>query len=172
MRVDEVGQLAVLAAKHCPDSELLWSTDEAVLSQPVVVEYFRQVTTTTVREQDDDDSIRVVELVREPHGRLRCHARRTADEQRLLAGESAGEEERVAVGYGHDAVGDGAVVCIRPEVLPHSFDEVGSATAAGVHRALGVGADHLDAAAGDLLEVTTGAADGSPRPDAGDEVRD
>src|SRR5690606_7809473 len=58
----------------------------------------------------------------------------------------------------------------RPDVLAHALDEVRAPGAARVHRPLGVGADHLHPAAGDLLEVPAGAADRPAGADAGDEV--
>src|SRR5207248_11539712 len=44
--------------------------------------------------------------------------------------------------------------------------------AAGVHRALRVGADDLDRAVGDVLQVPAGAGDGAAGADAGDEGGD
>ena len=65
-----------------------------------------------------------------------------------------------------------AVVRVGPEVLADALDEVGPAGAAGVDRALRVGADDLHPAVGDLLEVAAGAADRAAGADARDEVRD
>ena len=70
------------------------------------------------------------------------------------------------------AVGDVAVVRLGPEVLPDTLDEVGTAGATGVDRALGVRADDLHPAVGDLLEIAAGAADRAAGADAGHEVRD
>ncbi len=64
------------------------------------------------------------------------------------------------------------VVGGRPEVLADALDEVRATGAAGVDGALGVGADDLHAAVGDLLEVLADAADRAAGADAGDEVRD
>ena len=77
-------------------------------------------------------------------GREGRHAGRAAHEHRLLAGQAAGEGERVGVGDLDDPVGDGPVVGLGPEVLADALDEVGAAGAAGVDRARGVGADDLD----------------------------
>src|SRR5690606_2833763 len=95
-----------------------------------------------------------------------------ADEQRLLAGQPPGHVERVLVGHRDDLVADGPVVGLGPDVLADALDEVGTAGAAGVHRALRVRADDLHPAAGDLLEVPAGAADRPAGADAGDEMRD
>ena len=60
----------------------------------------------------------------------------------------------------------------RPEVLPDALDEVGPAGATGVDRALGIRADNLDGAVGDLFEVLARAGDGATGADAGDEMGD
>ena len=65
-----------------------------------------------------------------------------------------------------------AVVGRRPEVLADALDEVRAPGAAGVHRALRVGADHADPPAGRLLQVAADAADRAAGADAGDEVGD
>src|SRR5262249_31190945 len=54
----------------------------------------------------------------------------------------------------------------------HPLDQVRPAGAAGVHRALRVGADDPYPAAGDLLEVPPGAAHRAPGPDTGHEMGD
>ena len=64
-----------------------------------------------------------------------------------------------------------AVVGLGPEVLADALDEVGAAGAAGVDRAGGVGADHLDVGVL-LLEVAADAADRAAGADARDEVGD
>ena len=97
---------------------------------------------------------------------------RAADQQRLLPGQPPGGEEGVAVADRDDPVGHAAVVGLRPEVLADPLDQVRAPGAAGVDRALGVGADHLHAPAGDLLEVATGPADRPAGADPGHEVRD
>src|SRR5262249_5046668 len=88
------------------------------------------------------------------------------------AGQPPGERERVRVRDLDDAVADLAVVRLRPEVLADALDKVRAAGAAGVHRALRVGADDLDAAAGDLFQVLAGAGDRAAGADARDEVGD
>src|SRR5690606_23759385 len=95
-----------------------------------------------------------------------------ADQQPLLARQPPGHVERVLVGHRDDLVADGPVVGLGPDVLADALDEVGTAGAPGVHRALGVGADDLHPAAGDLLEVPAGAADRPAGADARHEVRD
>jgi hypothetical protein len=100
------------------------------------------------------------------------HAAGASDQQPLLAGEAAGHLERVGVGDGDDLVGDLGVVGARPEVLADTLHQVRAARAAGVDRALGVGADDLDPTAGDLLEVAADAGDRAAGAHAGDEVRD
>ena len=59
-----------------------------------------------------------------------------------------------------------------PEVLADALDEVGPPGAAGVHRALRVGPDHLDPPVGRLLQVAARAADRAAGADARHEVRD
>src|SRR6201999_4530496 len=80
--------------------------------------------------------------------------------------------ERLGVGHRDDLVGDRAVVGLRPEVLTDALDEVGPPAAAGVRRALGVRAPELAPAAGDLLEVATGARDRAAGAHTRDEVGD
>src|SRR5690606_1430329 len=95
-----------------------------------------------------------------------------ADPQRLLRGEAAGHEEGVLVADRDDLVADPRVVGAGPDVLAHALHQVGAPGAAGVDRALRVGSDDLDPAAGDLLEVASGAADGAAGADARDELGD
>src|SRR5439155_13253202 len=65
-----------------------------------------------------------------------------------------------------------AVVRLRPEVLADALDQVRPAGAAGVDRALRVGAHHPHPPGASLLEVPAGAADGAAGADAGHEVGD
>src|SRR5690606_27419031 len=130
-----------------------------------------QVAAAAVRQQHHDHVVRPGlgrDLERRHHG----HAAGPADQQPLLAGELAGHVERVLVGHRDDLVADLGVVGLRPDVLADALHQVGPAGAAGVDRPLGVGADDLDPAAGDLLEVAAGAADGAAGADAGHEVGD
>ncbi len=99
------------------------------------------------------------------------HAAGSADEERLLTSEAPGHRERVGVGDLDDPVGHVAVVGLGPEVLAHTFDEVGPSAATGVDRSGRVGADHHHVGVL-LLEEATGAADGAARAHAGDEVGD
>ena len=71
----------------------------------------------------------------------------------------------------HHAVDDPGVVSGRPEVFADALDKIGPAGAAGVDRALRVGADDLDTR-GSALQVAADAADRPPGADAGDEVGD
>jgi hypothetical protein len=71
-----------------------------------------------------------------------------------------------------DLVDHVGVVRGGPEVLADALDEVGAPGAAGVDRALGVGADDAHAPLRHLLEVPADAADGAAGADAGHEVRD
>src|SRR6478735_1992465 len=88
-----------------------------------------------------------------------------------IAGQPAGERERVGVGDLDDPVRDVAVVALGPEVLADALDEVGAAGAPGVHGPGRVGADHLDVGVL-LLEVAADAADRAAGAHARDEVGD
>ena len=68
---------------------------------------------------------------------------RAADEQSLLAREAAGQLEGLGIGCRDDLVDDRRVIGGRPEVLADALDEVRATRAAGIDRALGVGADDL-----------------------------
>ena len=117
--------------------------EEAEAGQPLVVEHLGQVAAAAVGQQHHDHGVRVVELLGQLDRGERRHPGRAADQQPLLAGQPSRHRERVGVGDLDDPVGDGAVVGLGPEVLAHALDEVGAAAAARVHRAGGVGADHL-----------------------------
>ena len=166
MRVHQVGELSGLAAQNLSDGLGVpggpVAQREAVLAQPLVVEDLGEVAASGVRQQYDDDRVvalgRAGQLGGELLGGVGGHPRRAAHEQRLLAGQPAGERERVRVGDLDDPVGDVAVVALGPEVLTHALDEVGPAAAAGVDRAGRVGADDLDRRVL-LLEVAADAAD-------------
>ncbi len=81
-----------------------------------------------------------------------------------------GHEEALLVAAGDDPVGERRVVRHRPEVLPDAFREIGAARAAGVHRALRIGADDLHVRC-DAGEVAGHAGDRAAGADAGHEVR-
>ena len=75
---------------------------EAVLRQPVVVEDLGQVAAAGVGQQYDDHGVVALGRAGQLLGDLPCgvrrHPGRPADQHRLLAGEAAGEGERVGVG--------------------------------------------------------------------------
>ena len=99
-------------------------------------------------------------------------AGRAADQQPLLAGEPPGHRERVGVADRDHLVGDLPVERGRPDVLADALDQVRAAGPARVDRALRVGADDLDPAAGLLLEEAAGARDRAAGADARHEVGD
>ena len=143
---------------------------EAEAGHPVVVEDLGEVATTGVGREDDDEVVGAA-LVGDLQGRGDGGATRATDEQTLFLADPAGHGEGVGVGDRDDAVDEIGVVGGRPEVLADTLDQVRTAGAAGVHRTLGVGADHLDRrvlfleVAADTRESAAGAA-------AGDEVGD
>ena len=63
-------------------------------------------------------------VVRVLDGAGHGHAGRAADQQRLLAGQTAGHFKGFNVGYAHDVVGDVPVEGLGVEVLPHALDVV------------------------------------------------
>ncbi len=172
VHVDEGGDAALLVVEHVADAGggagLL---QEAVSRHPLVAEDLAEVAAAAVRQQDDDDVVRAEALGGLQRGHD-GHAAGAADEEALLLRQAAGHLEGVLVGHRDDLVGDVGVVGGRPEVLADALDEVRTAGAAGVDRALGVGADDLDLPAADLLEVVAGTGDRAARADARDEVGD
>ena len=64
------------------------------------------------------------------------------------------------------------VVGGRPEVLADTFDEIGPAGAAGIHRAFRVGADDPHPAVGHLLQIAARTGDRAAGADACDEMGD
>ena len=173
MGVHQRGDVALLGVQHLPDGHAaVGAGEEAEPGQPLVVEDLGQVAAATVGQQHHDHRVRVVELLGQLDRGEGRHPGGAADEQPLLAGQPSRHREGVGVGDLDDPVGDGAVVGLGPEVLAHALDEVGAAGAAGVHRARGVGADHLDVGVLRVLEVAADAADGAAGAHAGDEVRD
>ncbi len=170
--MDEGGQGALLEVQDRADpGGGAGVLQEAVVRHPLVVEDLAEVAAAAVGEQHHDDVVGP-EALRDLQGPDDRHAAGAADEQALLLGEAAGHLEGVLVGHGDDLVGHVPVVGARPEVLADALDQVRTAGAAGVDRALRVRADHLDRAVADLLEVASGAADRAAGADARDEVGD
>ncbi len=174
MGVDQRGKLAGLLAQHVADHPdgAVRAGGETVASQPRVAEHLGQIAAAGVGQQHHDDRLGVVQLGGQLDRRRSGHAGRPTDQQRLLTGQPTTHRERVGVGDGDDAVADGRVVVGRPEVLPHTLDQVGPTVATGVDRAHRVRSDDLDPAAGHLLEIPTGAADRAAGAHAGYEVGD
>ena len=133
-------RLAGLRAQHLADGLAGGDVEEAVVGHPLVAEDLVEVAAAAVGQQDDDDVV-LGQLLGGAQRGDDGHAAGAADQQALLAGQPPGHREGVAVGDRDDLVGDVAVVGGRPEVLADALDEVGPAGAAGVDRALGVGAD-------------------------------
>ena len=129
------------------DSAAAGRGQEAVPRHPLVVEDLRQVAAPAVGQQHDHHVVRAG-----PAGHLQRggggHPAGAADQQALLAGQPPGQLERVLVGDLDDLVADRPVVRLRPEVLADALDQVRPAGAAGVDRALRVGADDPYRAAG------------------------
>ena len=139
--------------------------------EPGVVEDLRQVAAARVGEQRHDDVVGPEVAREDDRGRYR-HPARAADKQPLLVREPPRHRDRVAVGDGHDPVGHVRVVRGGHERLADAFEEPRAPAAAGVDGAVRIGADHLHAAAGDLLEVLARAGDRPAGADTADEVRD
>ncbi len=171
MHVHQPGQLSALAGEHVGHRRARGGRGEkAVVGHPLVIENLGQVAAAGVREQHDDQA-GGVELRRDPQRPRNRQPAGPAHQQALLPGQPAGHQERLLVADRLDPVHHRLVVGLRPEVLADALDQVRPAGAAGVNRALRVGADDLHRRVA-LLEVAPGATDGAAGADAGDEVRD
>ena len=97
----------------------------AVGTHPVVVEDLLQVAAAGIRGEHHHDLV-LVQIIgkRVLDGAGHGHAGRAADQQRLLAGQTAGHFKGFGVGYAHDVVGDVPVESLGVEVLPHALDVV------------------------------------------------
>jgi len=161
----------LLAGQNGGDDRLVRRRfEEAVLVHPLVVEDLREVAAAGVGQQDDDQVVRI-ELARDADRGDDREPAGAADQEPGRAGEQPRHQERVPVADRLDLVDDRLVERRRPDVLADALHQIGPAAAAGVDRALRVGADHPYPAAADLLEVLAHAADRAAGADAGDEVR-
>ncbi len=161
-----------LAGQYLGDGRLVRRpVEEAVVVHPLVVEDFRQVAAAGVRQQHHHAAVRV-QLPSDPQRRDDREPARAADQDAFATGQFSGHQERVAVTDRLHPVDHRLVVGRRPDVLTDSFDQVGSAAAAGVHRSFRVRAHHRHPPGAGLLEVPAGSADRPTGADSGDEVSD
>ena len=124
-----------------------------------------------VGQQHHDDVV-FAEALRDAERRGDRHARRSADQKALFASETAGHGEALGVGHPFVAIDDRGVERVGVEVFADALHRVGVDRAAGVDRALGVGAHDDGLARRGILQKTARAADRAARADAGDEVGD
>ena len=172
VRVHELGNFAALPGQDVTDQRLAGLRgQEAVVRHPVVVEDLGKVAAAAIGKQHNDHIAGPRAARGAEPGRDR-EAARTADEQRLLAGQPAGHQEGLRIGDRDDLVTDGPVVGVRPDVLANPLDQVGTARATRIHRALRVRADHPDPSPGHVLQIPARAADGPAGADPGHEVGD
>ena len=144
--------------------------EKSVLDHPVVVVELREVGAPAVREEHQHSGLGPKRL-RDLDPRPRSRSGRAADEEPLLPGEPASDEERVAVGDAHPLVDHLWVERLRPVLLADPLDQVRPQRVflvGGEDRALGI--DPHDPHRGlSLLEVAADAGDRPSGPDRDDD---
>ena len=169
LHIEQFGNVGVSSIDDVGDDRAVGS-QEAEAAHPVVVEDLGEVATTRVGREHDDEVVGgafVGDLQRCSNRR----AARTTDQQALLLADSASHREGVGVADRNDPIDQVGVIRRRPEVLTDAFDQVRAARATGVHRPLGIGADHLDRWVL-LFQIAADTREGAAGAAAGDEVRD
>ena len=135
-----------------------------MLEHPVVVEELREIAAAAVGDRGQDRRLGAEPLRGLEHREHRRPAR-AAGEDPLLPREAACGQERVAVGDAHVLVDDRRVEARRVGVLADPLDEIRVHRAAGVDRALRVGADDQQVGVL-LLQVARDPGDRAARADA------
>ena len=159
------------AADHLADRQRALVAEVAVLAHPRVVEDLGDVGPAAVGDDRRHQRVGVVELAGDRQRRAQRGPGRAAGEQALARDQAPGGQERVAVADRDVAVDERRVEGLRPEVLADPLDAVRVDRAAGVDRALRVGADHLDVGVL-LLEVAADAGDRAAGADRDHQVGD
>ncbi len=139
-----------------------------MLEHPVVVEDLREVAAPAVGDRRQDRRLRS-EALRHARASRTPRFRRSRRRGSPPRGPAAGCQERVAVGDADVLVHDGRVEALGKGVLADPLDEVRVDRAAGVDRALGVGADDQQVRLA-LLQIAGDAGDRAARAD-GDHDR-